>query len=253
MRFCAKPLFECGLGMFYAYYLWAQTPSLIIIRIHQHYKQLATYIVCVCVCVCVLLIKPCFFITVGFRFCGLHTRLWIICVCPVINDSTHDWIIQIVIQSCADFCWSFWGCYLATTMWSIWRCWWMCWIDMICLRKATEMFLEAVFTDVDWYWEISESWLISCYPTHQQHTRELRDWGYCPPEALSQTQNILAFIWSHTTQPDIIFTNSCVLATSKTDSLRTRNYVPMKRTKYFIVKSFVEVFFRSVSLSIRNQ
>lgn len=55
MRFCTKPLHECGLGMFYANDLWAHTPSLIIIQIHQHYKQLATDIVCV------LLIKPCFF------------------------------------------------------------------------------------------------------------------------------------------------------------------------------------------------
>lgn len=246
--FCTKPLHECGLGMFYANDLWAHTPSLIIIQIHQHYKQLATDIVCV------LLIKPCF-----FQSC----RVWVLWSSHQVMHHMclpcYLWLNSWLNHSGADsiLCW-----FLLEFLRLLFSNYPMRYLTLlmnvqnwytVCLRKATEMFLEAVFADGDWYWEISESWLISCYPTHKQHTRELRDWGYCPPEVLSQTQNILTFIWSHTTQPDIIFTNSCVLATSETDSLRTWNYVPIKCTKYLIVKSFVEVFFLGLSVCLSTQ
>lgn len=53
-------------------------------------------------------------------------------------------------------------------------------IDVICLRKTMQIFMEAIFTDGDCYWEISESqlWLICCYPTCSNSKKK----GYCQQE-----------------------------------------------------------------------
>lgn len=85
-------------------------------------------------------------------------------------------------------------------MWSVWRSWWICRIDVISLWKARKTLLEAFFSQmvIGIVKSLKVAWLSVTQHTNT-YTRELRDWGYC----LTRSSKTMTFNWSYTRQTHV--------------------------------------------------